>query len=374
METASRLDPNFFGVNDIDLQSIGVQPSHLYPFPSVSQLPGAGDDGEQLNLNADSEKNDRVEHVYSSSQLSWEDEQLQEPKKVLIIDGMHLPVYGEDDDAVCTTPFQFLTFTQSVASTPVPGSDSTDVGNDGDTHDQESPCLDEIKAHAEQLRAQWNSEYCQTGTTPDSRTVQETLIDQERTAINGGVSSTAANHQPEERRAAPQPVEDTPNQRPDRSEPVIEDGVTPSPSYSAYESREREALGEDTPTPPLVGADSAFEETPPSPRSGCSCCDNYLPMPGQSGGGWMAYHEQVRARVRDLVLGALPKEWSDWICHNVSCVCCILEKNKYWTEKSLIYIVITIFSLTETNDGCDHDSCCLLFSLCLSHDDLVSLW
>ena len=33
-----------------------------------------------------------------------------------------------------------------------------------------------------------------------------------------------------------------------------------------------------------------------------------------------------------------------------------------------------LFSLSETNDGCDHDSCCLFLSLCPSHDDLVPLW
>ena len=80
---------------------------------------------------------------------------------------------------------------------------------------------------------------------------------------DGGVSSTAANHQSEARRAAPQPVEDTPNQVPDRSEPVIEGGATSSPPYSAIDFREGGASGKDTPTPPLVGADSGFEEPPP---------------------------------------------------------------------------------------------------------------
>ena len=36
-------------------------------------------------------------------------------------------------------------------------------------------------------------------------------------------------------------------------------------------------------------------------------------MPGHNRGGWMAYHEQVRAHIRDLVLDALPREWSDWV-------------------------------------------------------------
>ena len=320
VETASRLDPNVLGVNDIDLQSIGIQPSPLHPSPSVTQLPGAGGDSEQPNINADSEKNNHPEEVYPSSQLPSEEEQKHEPEKDVIIDGTHLPDDDEDDDAARTTPFQPPVFTQSVASTPIPSSGSTDVGNDGDTRDQEPPSLDEIKAYSEQLRAKWNSEHHQTDSSADAHTTQETLTDQEIAATDGGASSTTADHQSETRHEAPQPVEDTPNQLPDQSEPVIEDGVTPPPPYSAYESGEGGASGEDTPTPPPVDADSAFEEPPPPPRSGYSCRDDYLPMPGHSRGGWMAYHEQVRIRVRDLVLDALPKEWSEWVCHNVSFV------------------------------------------------------
>ena len=45
-----------------------------------------------------------------------------------------------------TTPFQSPVFTQSVASTPIPGSDSTNVGSDGDIRNQEPPSLDELMA------------------------------------------------------------------------------------------------------------------------------------------------------------------------------------------------------------------------------------
>ena len=164
----------------------------------------------------------------------------------------------------------------------------------------------------------------------DPHTGQGTTADQERAAAaaahtvvdGGGVSSTTAEQLSESMREAPPWVEDASNQVPHQSEPVSEDGVTPPPpSYNAYESGGGGALGEDTPTRPPVDADSAFEEPPPPPRgSGYNCRDDYLPMPGHGGGGWMAYHEQVRARVRDLVLDALPKEWSDWVCHNVSLV------------------------------------------------------
>ena len=320
VETGSRLDLS--QNNNIDL----LQPSHLHPSPSVTHLPGAGGmDGQQPTINSGSEKDDRVNQVpvYSSSQLPLEGEQIQEPEKEVIVDGTHLP--DDDDDDIRTTPFQSPVLTQSVTSTPIPGSDSTDVSNNGDTHYREAPSLDEISARAEQLKARLNSEHHHTAdSSADSSTVQGTPTDQERATADGadgGVSSTAADHQPEARREAPQPVEDTPNQIPDQSDPAIEDGATPPPPpYDAYESGEGRASREDTPTRPPVNADLAFEEPPPPPRGSYSCRDDYLPMPGASRGGWMAYHEQIRARVRDFVLDALPKEWSDWVCYNVSFV------------------------------------------------------
>ena len=324
MEIDSRLDPS---QNSIDV----LQASRLNPSPSVTHLPGAGGmDGEQSSVNSDSEKDDRVDQVpvYSSSQVPSESEPIWEPAKDMVVDGTHLPDDDDDDDDIRTTPFQSPILTQSVTSTPIPSSDSTDVGSDDDTRHREAPSLDEISAQAERLRVRLDSEHHHTaGSSADSHTVQGTPSDREGAAADDGgkVSSTEADHRPEVRREAPhlQLVEDTPNQMPDRSEPVIEDTATPPPPpYDAYESGEGEASREDTPTHPPANADSVFEEPPPPPlsRSGYSCRDDYVPMPGASRGGWMAYHEQIRAQVRDFVLDVLPKEWSEWVCHNVSFV------------------------------------------------------
>ena len=338
VEIDSRLDPS---QNSIDV----LQASRHYPSPSVTHLPGAGGmDGEQPSMSSDLEKDNHVDQVpvHSSSQLPSESEQIREPEKDMVIDGAHLPDDDDDDDDddIRTTPFQSPILTQSVTSTPIPSSDSTDVGNDNDTRHREAPSLDDISARAEQLRVQLNSErHHTTDGSADSHTVQGTPTDREGAAADDGgkVSSTEADHRPEARSEAPQSVEDTPNQISDRSEPVIEDGATPPPPpYDAYESGEGGASREDTPTRPPVDADSVFEEPPPPPpsRSGYSCRDDYLPMPGASRGGWMAYHEQIRARVRDFVLDALPKEWSDWVCHNVSFVV---------GERNLSIMIITMY-------------------------------
>ena len=477
VDTASKLDPSPLGVDDINLQSGGLQPSHFYSSSSVTQFHGG--DGEQPTIN-----------------------------------------------------------TEPVVSAPITSSDSAGVGIDGGIRDQEPPSLDEIKAHAEQLRVQWEHGYRQTATNDedsnvDSHTVQGTATDHESAGVDGDTSSTVADQESGARQEAPhsisrptedtgdtsstvtdqqsgarqeaphsisrptedagdtsstvadqqsgarqeaprisRPTEDTGDTSstvagqqsggarqeaphsisrstedtgntsstvfdqqsgarqeaphisrptedaagntsstvsdqqsgarqetphisrptedaadntsstvadqqsgarqeapqisrptddaagntsstvadqqsgarqeashisrptdytpyqvhlhvPDRSEdsePMIEDGVTPSPSHDAYESVEGGALGEDTPTPSQVDTDSAlvFEETPSPPRMTYSCRDDYLSMPGHDKGGWMSYHEQVRAHVRDLVLDALPKEWSNWVCHNVS--------------------------------------------------------
>ena len=93
-----------------------------------------------------------------------------------------------------------------------------------------------------------------------------------------------------------------------------------------YKEEETPSTPSSPPTPPPLlddkyfGADSLFEEPPPPPKMSYDCRDDYLPMPGYGSGGWMAYHEQVRARVRDFVLDSLPEEWSKWVCHNVSSV------------------------------------------------------
>jgi hypothetical protein len=319
VEMGSRLDPS---QNDIDLQSIGLQPSHPHPSPSITELPGAD---EEPSINTDSAKDDRDDRVpvYSSSQLPSEGEQIREPEKNTIVEGTYLPD-DDDDDDIRTTPFQSPVVTQSVISTPIPGSDSTDVDSDGDIRNRDPRSLVEIAAEAERLRAQLNSDYHhQTDSNTDSFIDQGTAADRERAAADGGdgvASSTKTDHQPEARREVPLLVEDTPNQVPNRSEPEIEDGVTPPPPYDGYGSREGGASGEDTPTrrPPANADSDEFEEPPAPPRSGYSCRDDYLPMPGSNRGGWMAYHEQIRARIRDFVLDALPKEWSDWVCHNVS--------------------------------------------------------
>ena len=349
--TASKPDPSLHGVSDIDLQSIGLPPSHLRPSPSVTQLPGGGQEAD-LKTDSEPERDDHVEQAYSSRLPS--EEQKQEPKNDdTVVDGTYLPDYDEDDDDVVrTTPFQSPVFTPPVVSTPIPGSDSTNVGAGDESHAQESLDLEQIKARTEQLRAQLDNEYHQTtadgqDSNADSRTVQETRTDQERAGMDDDTSSTVADQQSETRRddarvpaadgthnnmynehpqATPtvEPVEATPNQVPaeiDQSQATFEDGATQPPPYNnAYESEEGEASGEDTPTPPPMDADSAFEEPPPPPRMSYSCRDDYLPMPGHNRGGWMAYHEQVRARIRDFVLDALPSEWSDWVCHNVSSV------------------------------------------------------
>ena len=76
----SRRDPSLLGIDTygIYLRSIGLQLSHHheYPSPSVS-----GGDDEQPNVKADLEKDDHVEHVYSSSQLPSENEQKCELEK-----------------------------------------------------------------------------------------------------------------------------------------------------------------------------------------------------------------------------------------------------------------------------------------------------
>ena len=360
VDTDSRLDARLSGVNDINLQSVGIQPSNLHPSPSVAQFRGG--DGEQPNTSTESEKDNRLEQEYTSSRLPSE-EQKQETKDDehhIFVDGTHLPDDDDDDDDdVRTTPFQSAVFTQSVVSTPIPSSDSTGVSNDDGTRDRESRSLDEIKADLERLRAQWENDSHQSAPTndevssnTDSHTVQGTAAtDPERAGVDsnassavtdqqsgarqedshtsrpigdtGDASSTVPDQQSGEAPPYPRPVEDTPYQEhvSDRSEPVIDDGVSPPPPYDAYEFKESDASREDTPTLSPMDADLAFEEPPPPPHArgtSYSCRDDYLAMPGHDRGGWMSYHEQVRARVRDFVLDALPKEWSDWVCHNVS--------------------------------------------------------
>ena len=152
LDTASKLDPSLLGVNDINRQS-----SHPDPAPSVIQLSG--------------EKDNRVEQQYSS-QLPLEEQEQDDNKDghSVFVDGTHLPDYvDDDDDDVCTAPFQSAVFTQSVASTPILGSNSTNMVNDGATCDQEPPSLDEIKAHqGEGLRAQSEHDsHQQTATNDD---------------------------------------------------------------------------------------------------------------------------------------------------------------------------------------------------------------
>ena len=68
------------GLNDVDHhESIGVQSSHLHLSPSVTQLPGGDSERPNMNSDSDSEKDYRVEQMYSSSQLPSE-EQKQESK------------------------------------------------------------------------------------------------------------------------------------------------------------------------------------------------------------------------------------------------------------------------------------------------------
>lgn len=113
--------------------------------------------------------------------------------------------------------------------------------------------------------------------------------------------------------ATPNPVEDSPTQEPtvvDQSQPET------NPHYVDEPEVEEERVVPDTPTAPPTY--SSFEEPPPPPKASYSCHDDYVPMPGHDGGGWMAYHEKVRGRVRDLVLQSLPGEWSNWVCQNVS--------------------------------------------------------
>lgn len=111
-------------------------------------------------------------------------------------------------------------------------------------------------------------------------------------------------------------VEDMPTEKPAETDQ--------SQYHSAREPDREDERERDTPTPVnFHSVVSEFEEPPPPPVASYSCRDDYIPMPGYSAGGWMAYHEKVRDQVRDLILNSLPEAWSHWVCHNVSSVVCI---------------------------------------------------
>ena len=329
---SSLIDPNY-----IDLRSIDSLRSQLHPSPSVTLLPRAEgvDHSEETNKNADSAE-DNVERVHSSQLPSQE--QKPEPEKDapgVVVDGTRLPDEDNEDVNVAdTTLFQSPVFTQSIVPTPIPGSDSTntDIGINN-----QSPSLDEIKARGELLRTRLDSNLAShLDNSSDSHIVQETLPAQDIAAADGDASSTTTDRHSEVRfeggRSEDQhilTVENTPADQvhvpseTDRSQPAVEEGATlPPPSGDPYKYEEGGVSETDTPTTPPVETDSMFEEPPPPPASGAgvsySCRDDYLAMPGHNRGGSMAYFEGIRSGIRDMVLNALPDEWSDWVCHNVS--------------------------------------------------------
>ena len=337
------MDSNLHGV---DLQSLGLHADSFRPSPRPSRV----DEARAVPTG-------NVEEETTMDRLGT------------VIDGTtYLPDGDEGDDVVSAT-FDSPASTNTVVSTPIPdsgSSDRRDTGGDHRAHAQEPPprlqSLDEIKAESEKSMKEWE-DYHQThmqdqdadddfgdalakaplpddyhnqqgsrdqtdtfdqqpdaesAVTQDSNTDGANLRDHDdnvaTTTTDQAETTRTPELQAEDSSSLYAATKDTPPERPDE---------TQYPYHSESEAgREGEESGP-LPTPPDFGAaDSAFEEPPPPPVERYSCRDDYLPLPGHDAGGWMAYHEETRARIRDLVLDSLPEAWSHWVCHNVSSTGC----------------------------------------------------
>ena len=222
-----------------------------------------------------------------------------------VIDGTtYLPDDDDEgDDIVPTTSYgSSYVSTQPLVPTPVPDSGSSDEEGTGgdDSHVQERPevpSLDEIKASAEQARAEWDTyhqqdtadsllsqqsaAYQQSETTYVDTFTQDPSID--ATHTHDTVDGTSLPEAVVESTPTPEPlaedsstsesvVEDAPTDEPvetalPQPQPDLED-ITAEPPYYVHESREEEdGEGGESPTRPSADfeADSPYEEPPPPP-------------------------------------------------------------------------------------------------------------
>ena len=336
-------------LNKLDIGSLGLRST-----PQPSKVDEA------------STPTDQVVDVHSSQLPHKELEKPVIPdRQNTVIDGTYLPEDDEDYDPIPTTTLESNQYTPTIVSTPILDSGSRDHDTHHDSQARETPTIRFRSLDTESEQAVKQNPTQDQSSNPDSNDQKLPSVDGSKTEYEEEREGNAYQHQdqqnpnqdggdqqeppkqlsldeieaatkkaleelesPQDQLIPDKAAEDTPTQEPavtDQSEPEIIDY-----RFRETGSDERQERGteEDTPpTPPTTDdyeSDSLFEEPPPPPQRRYSCRDDYLAMPGYASGGWMAYHEQVRNRVRDFVLDSLPEEWSQWVCHNVSLMFVVL--------------------------------------------------